>query len=93
MTIKLSDAAKYDKQLPHQLAAWNWLQEQLTKEQVHWVLKDEGYSEREIDNAISDYYSIHIRSDIMLHHYIAPVVLLIVMLALILQLYQLIIQD
>ena len=70
-----------------------WTEEQLTKEQGHWVLRGEGYSEREIDNAISDYYSIHMRSDIMLHHYIAPVVLLIVMIALTLQLYQLIIQD
>jgi hypothetical protein len=34
MTIKLIDAAKYYKELPHQLAAWNWLQDQLTKEQL-----------------------------------------------------------
>ena len=34
MTIKLIDAAKYYKELPHQLAAWNWLQEQLTKEKL-----------------------------------------------------------
>lgn len=34
MTIKLIDAAKYYKELPHQLAAWNWLQEQLTKKQL-----------------------------------------------------------
>ena len=34
MTIKLTDAAKYYKELSHQLAAWNWLQEQLTKEQL-----------------------------------------------------------
>ena len=66
-----------------------WTEEQLTKEQVHWVLKSEGYSEREIDNAISDYYSIHMRSDIMLHHYIAPVVLLIVMFVLMFQVYRL----
>ena len=66
-----------------------WTEEQLTKEQVHWVLKSEGYSEREIDNAISDYYSIHIRSDIMLHHYIAPIVLVIVMIVLILKVYSL----
>ena len=70
-----------------------WTEEQLTKEQVHWVLKGEGYSEREIENAISDYYSIHIRSNIMLHHFIAPIVLVIVMIALIVQVYQLIIQD
>lgn len=70
-----------------------WTEEQLTKDQIHWVLKNEGYSEREIDNAISDYYSIHMRSDIMLHWYIAPLVLLVVMTALIIQLYQLIIQD
>jgi len=35
MTIKLIDAAKYYKELPHQLAAWNWLQEQLTKKQLN----------------------------------------------------------
>ena len=66
-----------------------WTEEQLTKEQVHWVLKSEGYSEREIDNAISDYYSIHIRSDIMLHHYITPIALVIVMIVLILKVYSL----
>lgn len=66
-----------------------WTEEQLTKEQVHWVLKGEGYSEREIDNAISDYYSIHMRSDIMLHNYIAPIILLIVMFVLMFQVYRL----
>jgi hypothetical protein len=34
MTIRLADAARWDQQLPHQLAAWNWLQEQLTAEQL-----------------------------------------------------------
>lgn len=29
-TIQLRDAAKHFKQLPHQLAAWDWLQEHLT---------------------------------------------------------------
>ena len=67
-----------------------WSEDQLSKEQVHWVLKGEGYSEREIDNAISDYYAIHLRSNIMLHHYIAPIVLLIVMFILMFQVYGLI---
>ena len=58
-------------------------QDQLTEEQLHWVLKDEGYSETEIDQAISDYWIIHIRSDILLHHWIAPIVLFIIMIALI----------
>ena len=30
--------------------------DQLTEEQVKWVLKSEGYSEKEIERAISDYY-------------------------------------
>ena len=67
-----------------------WTEDQLTKEQVHWVLKGEGYSEREIDNAISDYYSIHMRSNILLHHFIAPFVLIIVMILLVIQTYNLI---
>lgn len=66
-----------------------WSEDQLTKEQVHWVLSSEGYSDREIDNAISDYYSIHLRSNIMLHHFIAPVVLFIVMIVLVLKIYSL----
>ena len=66
-----------------------WSEEQLSKEQVHWVLKDEGYSEKEIENAISDYYYIHIRSNILLHHFIAPIVLVIVMIVLALQVYSL----
>ena len=64
-----------------------WSEDQLTKEQVYWVLKSEGYSEREIDNAISDYYAIHLRSDIMLHHFIAPVVLVIVMIVLVIKVW------
>lgn len=56
-----------------------WTEEQLTEEQLYWVLEAEGYSKREIKNAISDYYIIYMRSDIMLHHFIAPVLLLIVM--------------
>lgn len=33
-TIQLRDAARHFKQLPHQLAAWDWLQEQLPAETV-----------------------------------------------------------
>ena len=67
-----------------------WTEEQLTKEQVHWVLEAEGYSKTEIKNAISDYYIIHMRGDILLHHFIAPVLLLIVMGFLVAKLWQLI---
>lgn len=66
-----------------------WTEEQLTKEQLFWVLKSEGYSEREIENAISDYYAIHLRSNIMLHHFIAPVVLVIIMIILVIKIYSL----
>ena len=58
-------------------------QDQLTEEQLRWVLKNEGYSEDEIDNAINDYWAVHIRSNILLHHWIAPIVLTLIMIALI----------
>ena len=58
-------------------------EDQLTEEQLHWILKNEGYSETEIDQAISDYWIVHIRSDILLHHWIAPIVLVVVMIGLI----------
>jgi len=67
-----------------------WAEDQLTKEQLYWVLKNEGYSEREIDNAINDYYQIYLRSNILLHHFIAPIVLVIVMILLVIQTYYLI---
>ena len=31
MTIKLTDAAKYYKELPHQREAWEWLQTKLSQ--------------------------------------------------------------
>lgn len=58
-------------------------EDQLTEEQLHWVLKNEGYSTSEINNAISDYWSIHIRSSIMLHYWIAPIILVGIMIALV----------
>ena len=68
-----------------------WDQEdQLSEKQLYWVLENEGYSKGEIENAISDYWSIHIRSNILLHHFIAPVVLLIVMIVLVIQVFYLI---
>jgi hypothetical protein len=65
-------------------------QDQLTEEQLRWVLKNESYSDDEIDNAISDYWSVHIRSDILLHHWIAPIVLTIIMIGLVMYVQQLI---
>ena len=57
-----------------------WDQEdQLTEQQLHWVLKNEGYSTTEIKQATSDYYIIHIRSNILLHHWIAPIVIVLIM--------------
>ena len=68
-----------------------WDQEdQLSEKQLYWVLENEGYSKKEIENAISDYWTIHIRSNILLHHFIAPVVLLIVMIVLVMQVFSLI---
>ena len=32
--IRLASAAKYYEEASHQLAAWNWLQEQLTKTEL-----------------------------------------------------------
>lgn len=67
-----------------------WNEEQLTKEQVHWLLKNEGYSEKEVDNAINDYYMAHIRPNNMVHYFLWPVVLLITATCLVIRLYYLI---
>ena len=65
-------------------------EDQLTEEQLLWVLKNEGYSKDEIDNAISDYWSIHIQSNILLHYWVAPIVLTIIMVILVIYVQKLI---
>jgi hypothetical protein len=34
MLVKLVDAAKFYKELPHQVEAWNWLEKQLTSQEL-----------------------------------------------------------
>lgn len=65
-------------------------EDSLTEAQLNWVLKNEGYSQREIDNAISDYWSIHIQSNILLHYWVAPIVLTVVMVVLVIYVHNLI---
>jgi hypothetical protein len=67
-------------------------EDQLNETQYRWVLKNEGYSEREIDNAISDYWDIHLRSNILLHYWIAPILLTLLMLVLVWWSWNLIVQ-
>ena len=79
-----------DERLLHMARRYWDAEDSITEEQLHWVLRDEGYSKDEIDNAISDYWSIHIRSSILLHYWIAPIILVVVMVALISYVQQLI---
>jgi len=67
-------------------------EDQLNEKQYRWVLKNEGYSDTEIDNAISDYYAIHLRSNILLHYWIAPILLTFLMLVLVWWSWNLIVQ-
>lgn len=41
-------------------------EEQLTIDQLKYIAKEDGYSEREIDLAVNDYYWIHIHSKILI---------------------------
>ena len=65
-------------------------EDQLTETQLYWVLKNEGYSTKEIDNAISDYWSIHLQSNILLHYWVAPIILTILMVVLVIYVHSLI---
>ena len=68
-----------------------WDQEdQLSEKQLYWVLENEGYSKGEIENAISDYWSIHIQSNILLHYWVAPIILTVVMVILVIYVHSLI---
>jgi cytochrome b subunit of formate dehydrogenase len=66
-----------------------WNEKQLTKEQVHWILGAEGYSNTEIENALNDYYNVHVRGDIFWHNFIAPIILILVMIGLVIKIYTL----
>ena len=52
--------------------------------------EDIEYSRREIDNAISDYWSIHLQSNILLHYWVAPIILTIIMIVLVIYVQKLI---
>lgn len=44
-----------------------WNEDQISKEQLYWTLGDKGYSETEIDNAITDYYYVYIWPNILIN--------------------------
>lgn len=44
-----------------------WNDDQISKEQLYWILEDKGYSEKEIDNAITDYYYVYIWPTILIN--------------------------
>jgi hypothetical protein len=45
---------------------WN-NDDQISKVQLYWTLGDKGYSETEIDNAITDYYYVYIWPNILIN--------------------------
>lgn len=44
-----------------------WLNE-ISKNQLYWVLGEKGYSENEINKAIEDYYIIYIHSEKLINY-------------------------
>ena len=53
MTIKLIDAAKYYKELPHQREAWEWLQTKLSQADLDEFTK--RYREEPKENITNDW--------------------------------------
>ena len=41
----------------------------LTKNQLFWLLTNEGYSQAEIDKGIYDYYLIYVRTDTITYYF------------------------
>lgn len=74
-----------------QMAERYWQESNLTKDHLYLVLKPEGFSEKEIDNAISDYYQIHLRSNIFFNCFIIPISIILLIIFLLYQVYVLII--
>jgi hypothetical protein len=50
MSIKLTDAAKYYEELPHQIEAWNWLQSQLSSDVLDEFAKKYRKTKPQVDN-------------------------------------------
>lgn len=44
-----------------------WGEDQISKEQLYWILGDKGYSEKEIDGAITDYYYVYVWPNILIY--------------------------
>ena len=57
MTIKLTDAAKYYKELPHQLEAWEWLQTKLSQADLDEFTK--RYREEPKENITNDWDGVY----------------------------------
>lgn len=53
-------------------------EDSLTIEQLKYVAKQDGYSEREIDLALNDYYWIHIHSKVLIDRLLFFVSILII---------------
>lgn len=47
--------------------------EELALEEVKRIANLEGYSDREVELAVNDYYLVHIRPQIMIWNYLVPV--------------------
>lgn len=61
-------------------------EDNLTIEQIKWVLGSEGYSEKEVNRAIEDYFLIYVRTNILINNYIIPFCLVSLILLLLLKL-------
>jgi hypothetical protein len=58
-----------------------WNDDQISREQLYWTLGDKGYSEKEIDYALGDYYYVYVWPNILINRLVW--VLLIVILSLV----------
>ncbi len=50
----------------------------LTKNQLFWLLTNEGYSQAEIDKAVYDYYLIHVRTDTITYYFMWCICLVLI---------------
>lgn len=58
-------------------SAKRYWQEEITLDQLNWILKDQGYSESEIDHAITDYYYVYLWPNILINRLAWIIVLVI----------------
>jgi hypothetical protein len=77
MEVAVMEYRNIDQDIVLLKSAKRYWQEEITLDQLNWILKDQGYSEPEIDHAITDYYYVYLWPNVLINRLAWIIVLVI----------------